>query len=392
MPSGCVAEEMAASLGLNALPGEDLCNRMQIDMLNSERKKVTELTNSKESHFSNMNKDGRSNLQKLQLNSMEQIGRLSVKAELKSLQTPASRTVGFQINALASAVNGYSSTIFNATSNKSEVTCSQVSKRLLSPLSGMLLADNFKGDNLDISSGLYQSCTKGDADSYKVPVFQEYKKVHTGNWSESCFLGNRNSSSKDEKPCSDMKLDSSEETNKISSQTAALSIPQNNVSFSPSFPLSPLGPKFSGREKLREECSHIVVMLNDDSVTLKDMESSLDRTFVGFLSTQKEEDFRLPSKLPQESNNLHKAFNLFTFDDTRGVEECCTLGTSFPPQSTKLVRTLSGLPVRRSLVGSFEESLLSGRLLSGKVSQVGIILIYEPLLPTNIYNDEVGIF
>ncbi|KAI9079665.1 hypothetical protein K1719_038286 [Acacia pycnantha] len=85
------------------------------------------------------------------------------------------------------------------------------------------------------------------------------------------------------------------------------------------------------------------------------------------LSAQKEDNFSTPSNLLQESNNLHHTFNMFTFDDTSGIEEC-SQGASFPPRRAKC-RTLSGLPIRRSLVGSFEESLLSGRLLSGKVIQ-----------------------
>ncbi|XP_054822513.1 uncharacterized protein LOC129320879 [Prosopis cineraria] len=409
IPSGCVAEEVASSLGtlvqtpprianfssynLNALPGEDLSNCMHLDKLITERKTVTDL--SKESCFSKTPNDGSSNPQKLKLNSMERIGRLSAKAGHQTTHVPASRTVGFQLRALSPSVNdcggnGYPSTLRNVNRDASEAT--NVRKRLLSPLNGMLSADHFKADPLDIDSGTYSACPNSGDDNYKAPVLQEYKKVHISNsdylqtpiWSQSCFLGTANSSStdtgenhvlpicdlslcKDEKPCSYIKLDSPEETTNISSETAALSIPHKKVSTPTSFPLSPLGPKFSEITKLRGERRDVTIMLDDDNVNLKDMELSLGRTLTGLLSAQKEDNFSMPSNLLQESNHLQQTLNMITFDDTRGMEEC-SHGASFPPRHAKF-RTLSGLPIRRSLVGSFEESLLSGRLLSGKVSQ-----------------------
>jgi len=404
--SGCTAEEVAASLGtfvktvprvtsishygVNFLAGEDLGNCIHTDVLKSERKNVPEL--SKESQISSMCKDA-----KLKVDPIEQIGWLSVNAR-ETMQKPIPRTVGFQIRASTPRVNGYdgngySSTVFNVTSDAIEASESQVRKRLLSPLSGMLLTDHFKGDTLDIGGGIYQFGSVGDDNSV------EYnKKVHIGNnnripsmiWSTSCFQGLTKSSCNESnmnhivssshhhsrcehgeprsyeqfKSCSVRNV--SVETTKTRSQTAAMSIPQENVS-PPPFPLSPLG-KESSKNKNLGGYRNIDIILDDDNLTFKNVEQSLDSF----------SELEIPRKSKLNSNNMQQKSDLFTPDNIIDLKECWTHPGSFPPQDTKLCGTVSRLPViRRSLVGSFEESLLSGRLLSGKVCQVGIIFIYS---------------
>lgn len=386
--SGCLAEEVAASriasisnYELNLLATEeDFGNRVQIHTHNSERKDVLEL--SKESHISNSCKDDRSNIQKLKIDSMEQIGRLSVNAE-QTMQTPTSRTIGFQVRALTPHVNGfggngYSSTVFNVTNDSSEASESQVRKRLLSPLNGTLLTDHLKGDPLDIGGGIYQSCSKAGDDNYTA-LHGNYNNIHSTIWSSSCLQELMKSSScvnhrshcEHEEPISykhfksSPALNDSGETTKTKSQTAALSIPHKKVS-SPRVPLSPLGKKSCTNKKL-EGCRDIDIML--------DGEQSLDRTCQGILSPPE-----MPSKSLLNSNSMRQKSDLFTPDNIIDMNEYWTYPASFPPQHTKLCGPMSRLPIRRSLVGSFEESLLSGRLLSGKVSQVGVILIYRHLL------------
>ncbi|KAM7466065.1 hypothetical protein LguiB_013627 [Lonicera macranthoides] len=105
--------------------------------------------------------------------------------------------------------------------------------------------------------------------------------------------------------------------------------------------LSYLGPKFSRKRKnIKEE-------LDENYLTLREMEQSLDGTILCILSSPKEEDYRTESKSFTDVKLLQKKFDQFT------------------PEG----RTLCGLPIRRSLVGSFKEYLLSGRLVSGMVSQ-----------------------
>ncbi|KAK7353793.1 hypothetical protein VNO80_19245 [Phaseolus coccineus] len=402
--SGCSAEEVAASLGtfvqtvprvtsmsnygVNLLTGEDLGNCMHIDVLKSKRKNDSEL--SKESHISSICKDA-----KLKINPIEQIGRLSVNVR-ETMQKPIPRTVGFQIRASTPGVNGYdgngySSTVFNVTSDANEASESQVRKRLLSPLNGMLLTDHFKGDTLDIGGGIYQIRSVGDDNSVGS---HDYTNVHIGNnnlipsmiWSTSCFQeftksscndssinhivssSNRHSHCEHAEPWSYKQFKSSpvrnvsEETTKTRSQTAAMSIPQKNVS-SPPFPLSPLGKKSSKNINLGG-CRNIDIILDDDNLPIKNLEQSVDRTSEGSLSA-----VEIPSKSQLNSNNMQQKSDLFTPDNIIDLKEYWTHPGSFPPQDTKLCGTGSRVPVRRSLVGSFEESLLSGRLLSGKLSQ-----------------------
>ncbi|KAG5046097.1 hypothetical protein JHK82_015481 [Glycine max] len=283
--------------------------------------------------------------------------------------------------------NGYSSTVFNVISDATEASESQVRKQLLSPLNGMLLADHFKGDPLDIGAGIYQSRSK--AGDHNSNALHEYKKDHIGNnnkihsmiWTTSCFQEFTNSSCNDNtinhivsshhqraEPWSIKHFKSSpvrnasEETTKTRSQTAALSIPQKNVS-SPTFPLSPLGKKSSKNENLGE-CRNIDVILDNDNFTFNSVEQSLDRTCQGISSAQE-----IPSTSQLNLNNMQQKSDLFTPDNMINMKEYWTHSGSFPPWDAKLRGTMSRLPIRRSLVGSFEESLLSGRLLSGKVSQ-----------------------
>ncbi|MED6211859.1 hypothetical protein PIB30_077625 [Stylosanthes scabra] len=362
--SGCIAEEVAASLGtfmqtapkitgksnyeLNMLAGEDMNNRLQIDMPNSDRKSVVEL--SKESHISSMCKDGKSNIPKLKINPVVNAGQI--------MQTPASRTVGFQIMTLTPHVNdfggnAYSSGVFNVTNGATEASESQVRKQLLSPLNGLLLADHCKGESLDIVGGIFQSCSNTDA-----LLFQEHKKFHVGNytdiqsmiWSASCYQEQKNSSCIDssenrvlssyehEEPLSNKhirssaELHDSEQKTKTRSRTAPLIIPPRK--FSPPFPLSPLGKNSSENEKFGA-FKDVDTMLDDNNGSAKDVEKS----------------------------------GLLTPENVIDMQECWTRPCSFPPQRTNFSGVVNRLPVRRSLVGSFEESLLSGRLLSGKASQ-----------------------
>ncbi|XP_038999522.1 uncharacterized protein LOC120125101 isoform X1 [Hibiscus syriacus] len=339
--------------------GENLGNQIQVDLPRSSlgdlRIKTTG-EHPKDPETLNVNKYGRSNIYKLKIGTVEQYGWFGHKTG-NNIQTT-------------------SSTVVRITSNAAESNGSVARKHLLSPSSGMLSPNQFNGDALDIGGGISQSCFVDGIKTCHIYVSQEHKRAYVSNSSSldpvvcstSCSRGWKNSLLDNSRANSIVLTDGpllknkglqsdghfvstsralsySGETNKRRHQTPAIAIPIKKTA-SPSLSLSPLGPKSIERTKYVERCKDMMEKL-DDYMTFKDMEQSLN----GTVSVQTDEDFRLYSK----------SFHHFDDLQNRDLNLACKSG--------KFVRSLSGPSARRSLVGSFEESLFSGRLLSGKASQ-----------------------
>ncbi|KAF8378050.1 hypothetical protein HHK36_029384 [Tetracentron sinense] len=346
--------------------------------------------------------DGSSIIHVLKIGSMEKYGCITPKSGRNS-QSPVSRIVGFESGGLDSSVNGLdeistdhvlSSALVDATGNGIEPSGSLVRKRFLSPLNGMLFPNQLNGDPIDIGGGNYQSDCLTACDNFSFSVSQDHKKANIGNindfntsiWSRSScsdwekmldnnnrenstlftdgpFLENKGPLPHD---CfsSSPRHDPFGETRKVRDRTEAIAISPRKQVISPPLSLSPLGPKLSERMKSAGVRRDGRKEIDNDYLILKNMEQSLDGTVSGILFTP-EEELRMASKSFQELDFLQKEFNPFSYVSTTGMGQPC-LESSPTSQCIKLVRSLSGPPVKRSLVGSFEESLLSGRFSYGK--------------------------
>lgn len=350
----------------------------------------------------NIQKDGYTNVHRLKIGSIEKNNLFCSKAG-RNVQSPVSRIVGFESKANVFEGNQssgvHSSTVFTGDDSGTEPNGSLVRKRLLSPLNSMLLPDQFSGESLDIGGIVHNSISHVNSNKYNVTVLQEHKKANIGNsnyispliWSTSSFPERNKSHSEhcgtdfnfftdgpllEKKEARPLGLSSSspgvkyiEGTTNKRLQNGSIAIAPGRKVVSSPLSLSPLGPKFSGRMKCSERCSDMSKELDDSCLTLRDMEQSLDGTFSHILSSHKEEDYRTGSKSLSEVELLQKKFDRFTPESITSIGEDWVQDSTVANPCAKLGRTLSGLAVRRSLVGSFEESLLSGRLASGIVSQ-----------------------
>ncbi|KAF8390707.1 hypothetical protein HHK36_025234 [Tetracentron sinense] len=421
--SGKIADEVAASLStflqspprysgvsscdLDGMHGGSTSNRMGRDIPcssfgNFQRRTTLELAKGPDGLFKYKDTvDGVSNVHGLKIGSTEKTGWFTPRSG-RNIQNPVSRIVGFESGGLdsfdgesdgISLDHFHSSALDGITGNETESSGSLVRKRL-SPLNGMLFQNQFKGDPLDIGGEICLIDSSAAGDNFSVSVAQDHKKANIGNtnyfntpistfpeWKN--ILDNNCSTNsilftdgpllENKEPVphncclSSPRLDPFGETGKARTRTGAMAIsPRKGIS--PPLSLSPLGPKFSERMKTARLRMDARKEIEEDYLTLKNMEQSLDGTVSGILSTPEEEEFRMASKSFQDLDLLQKEFDPFSSESTIGMGQHQGADSAPTPQCIKLVRSLSGLPVRRSLVGSFEESLLSGRFSSGKVS------------------------
>ncbi|KAF8022504.1 hypothetical protein BT93_F0118 [Corymbia citriodora subsp. variegata] len=337
-------------------------------------------------------KDNKWEEQSLRLNTINQHEWLHGERR-QITRAPVVRIVGFELappDFLSNVVNGNSSLFSQVCrpGRTNEGSGSLARKRVLSPPNGMLLPDQFDEDILDIG----ESISVNGSSRNGVSLMQEPKKAHIGNsgdsdftiWSADCLSKWKSPLREDCRessiPLTDGPLlekmamqpkfsivppvaNHMRGTTKVRSSSVAIDIPREKA-VSPPLSPSPLGPKPFDRMRPTGGCTSIPKKFEDDCIASKDMERLLDGALTNVLSFDEGMDFQNTISL-HKHHSIPKEFVSSTSESTTGSGKQCGPDSKCNSQCCKLVQ----FPVRRSLVGSFEESLLSGRLLSCKVNQ-----------------------
>lgn len=419
MPSSNIAEEVATSLGTFVqtparFAGMSSCDMsgMHISCLSNRTSAdfgfVSSRDVSRDADILSLHKDGMTSMHKLRIDSAENHGFFTHNGGRTTTQSPASRIVGFESKSAikshgslfeanpSDSVN--SSTVVMNIDKMNETTSSLARKRLLSPLNGMVLPDKFAGESLDIGGSTVRSNSNFTLDKYGAPS-HEHKKAHIGNtnnfsnknWFMPSFPRGNCSPNETRGEVSPFVTDGplindggpeseipftppSPEINfcahmiKTQLKDGIMDIPGENT-FSPPLSLSPLGPKSHMRLGRAERFRNSWEDHDDNYLTLKDVQYSLDRSLSGILSPRKEEDRETGSELFQDVDVFEMNFESSTPESISSMRRSKAQNSVPTNRCARFGRSLSGLSVKRSLVGSFEESVLSGRLTSSVVSQ-----------------------
>ncbi|XP_074309165.1 uncharacterized protein LOC141643766 isoform X2 [Silene latifolia] len=294
---------------------------------------------------------------------------------------PVSRIVGFQANETAISGSmiskGDSSSDVIDVADKIVTSGSTIRSRMLSPLNKMVFPGYIASGALNMGYEILSPLTTGKTSSVEA---QEPKKLNVcgkdqlstpaSSFSYNRELVNASYGAGRKAPCflvdgplpadhessefyfSPPGFSHLEKLSKVDSNVVGNFGCRERLTFT-SLPSSPLGRESCGGMK-RPESDY----LPTNSVGL-----SLGGRITGLA---------FPSE--EEETNVHRRSR----EDFRPSSLDSAGGFSWPtgndllpsPHSTRSIRSLSGLPVRRSLIGSFEESLLSGRISSGSAHQV----------------------
>ncbi|XP_074309163.1 uncharacterized protein LOC141643766 isoform X1 [Silene latifolia] len=293
---------------------------------------------------------------------------------------PVSRIVGFQANETAISGSmiskGDSSSDVIDVADKIVTSGSTIRSRMLSPLNKMVFPGYIASGALNMGYEILSPLTTGKTSSVEA---QEPKKLNVcgkdqlstpaSSFSYNRELVNASYGAGRKAPCflvdgplpadhessefyfSPPGFSHLEKLSKVDSNVVGNFGCRERLTFT-SLPSSPLGRESCGGMK-RPESDY----LPTNSVGL-----SLGGRITGLA---------FPSE--EEETNVHRRSR----EDFRPSSLDSAGGFSWPtgndllpsPHSTRSIRSLSGLPVRRSLIGSFEESLLSGRISSGSAHQ-----------------------
>ncbi|XXG49729.1 hypothetical protein AAC387_Pa02g3824 [Persea americana] len=328
--SSCNLDVMRGGSGGNPSAGDFSCSSLG----DFQTKTILELPKGEDGIFRYRSSvDGTSNINGLKIGSKDNNGWLTPKMG-RSIQSPVSRIVGFESSGPDSFLNGFdriSTDSAHSTSgaivhsdHSTDAHGPQVRKRLLSPLNAMLCSNQFHGDPLDITEGDIPSNSRVFCKDFSVSGAHDCKKANISN-------------------------DSYDRPTSRCSKWINIPHRPNSVIFTD-------GPLLEDKELVPHNCCF----------SAQRIESNREIGASGFLHVP---EFMMTSKPFQDLDILSKNSGLFTPENAASISHSWGPDPAPIPQSIKLVRSLSGHPVRRSLVGSFEESLLSGRLSSCTVSQ-----------------------
>lgn len=240
----------------------------------------------------------------------------------------------------------------------------QARKRLLSPLKNVL-PKQFHGDILNISSGDSRFRHSDSASKLYSSGFQDNKKANTrclnsfetqdtlisrfSNWSPEWDVTRGNSNSFTDGPL----LGSKDSISYYDHLAASAKLAHSPLS------LSPLSPKYMNKIKVTVSQKYMMRDLENDFLDLKETGGS---------------DGTRMHEISEETNFTHDELDVMT-PKWSSLRRYRNWGPESSPTSPRIgYGRSSSLLVRRSLVGSFEESLLSGRYSYGKDSQVSNFL------------------